>query len=524
MFKAIIGDDEKNICILLRKLVNWEQLGIRLIGEYYNGNDLLEAIRRDQPDIVVTDILMPGMNGLDIVKNCIAEEMETVFLLISGHAEFEYVHMAIQYGVENYLLKPINQQELEKNLKQICMRLNEKIVTQQNNLELIQQLHVSREIISQQFLNNFLFSPEFIERKEISELNEKYHLNFQEGGYRLIAIRPDFKMKYSSEQYRQVLRQIFKFVMENMEGAYYQVLGLYTSYEVILLINYRDEKEAAINIRQNMKAVQNHFYYYCEITFGISSRAGNLFDVSLDEAMYAVLCRNMIGRGKIIDYSGLSYFTLKIPKAAHMEKFRSSLEVQNKKGLEELFRQLHEWCSKPNLNPGSLYSLLSEMGKLLTSVIDEEFPAWEQRDRDYLLALNCATSLDMMVKVMEDLVKRYLEERQNSELAKEIKHVAIAKEYVLNHLEENITLNDISEIVFMNPTYFSTLFKKETGQNFSDYMLEQKIARAKELLKDLSLTVGEVGARVGYQNPRYFSKVFLKSVGIKPSEYRRLYM
>ena len=124
---------------------------------------------------------------------------------------------------------------------------------------------------------------------------------------------------------------------------------------------------------------------------------------------------------------------------------------------------------------------------------------------------------------MREITYSYLENQQKLELVKEIKHIAIAKEYVLNHLDENITLNDIAEIVYMNPTYFSTLFKKETGQNFSDYLVEQKILKAKELLKDLSLSISEIGSMVGYQNSRYFSKVFLKGVGIKPSEYRRLH-
>lgn len=523
MVTAIIADDEKNICILLKKLVNWDQLGIQLIGEYYNGKDLFSAIIRDQPDIVVTDILMPEMTGLDIVKNCNARGLDTVFLLISGHAEFEYVHMAIQYGVENYLLKPINQQELERNLEQICSRLNEKVMSIQNNIELVEKLQVSMEIISQQFLNSFLFSPDSIELDNIEQINERYQLHFHDGWFRILTIKPDFKMKYNGDQYKQVLRQILKFVLPNMKNEFFQVLGMQTSYHVILLINYKEEKEAAIQIRKIMDEVQNHFYYYCEVTFGISSKTTDLFRVSLKEACHAELCRTVIGCGKIIDYSGLSYFSQNIPENIYLEKYKNYMEVKNRKNLGELFLEIEGWCKKPNINPESIYDLLKLMGEILTELIEKEIPDWDKKERDYLLKLNCATTLEKMVSSMREITYSYLENQQKLELVKEIKHIAIAKEYVLNHLDENITLNDIAEIVYMNPTYFSTLFKKETGQNFSDYLVEQKILKAKELLKDLSLSISEIGSMVGYQNSRYFSKVFLKGVGIKPSEYRRLH-
>ena len=112
MYKAIIADDEIHICMLLKKLVDWESMGIEIIGQYMDGATALEAVRTCRPDIVITDIRMPKISGLDIVKTCNAEKIKCIFLLLSGHAEFEYAHMALKYNVENYLLKPVNKEEL----------------------------------------------------------------------------------------------------------------------------------------------------------------------------------------------------------------------------------------------------------------------------------------------------------------------------------------------------------------------------------------------------------------------------
>lgn len=121
------------------------------------------------------------------------------------------------------------------------------------------------------------------------------------------------------------------------------------------------------------------------------------------------------------------------------------------------------------------------------------------------------------------MVIREISAFQKLQYTKDSRYISQAKEYIYDHLDQNITLNEVAEMLYINPSYFSTLFKKETGETFSNYITQTRIGRAKELLRDLKYSISEVSTMVGYQDSKYFSKVFQKTVGIKPSKFRKLY-
>ncbi|MCI9479379.1 MAG: response regulator [Lachnospiraceae bacterium] len=190
MYKAIIADDEIHICMLLKKLVDWESMGIEIIGQYMDGAAALEAVRTCRPDIVITDIRMPKISGLDIVKTCNAENIKCIFLLLSGHAEFEYAHMALKYNVENYLLKPVNKEELENNLRQIITRLDHETKDREAQRKTEHKLRMNKELLKQQFLSNVLLVPGWLRNQDTAQVMNSYSLDFQEDGlFRVIAVK-----------------------------------------------------------------------------------------------------------------------------------------------------------------------------------------------------------------------------------------------------------------------------------------------------------------------------------------------
>ena len=244
MYKVIIADDEIHICMLLRKLIDWEKMGIEIVGEYTDGDETLKAIYEKRPDMVITDVMMPGISGLDIVKQCNADKIKCVFLLISGHAEFEYAHMAIKYNVENYLLKPVDKDELQDNLLQIIGRLQKEEEARENYNEIEHKLRKNTEILHRQFLNNIMTIPGWLGNQNLSQLMQDYDLDYDpDDMFRIIVIRCVYKAAFNEEQRRILIKQMQNYIVKIMEKHFGHIEINAIPAGIYLLINYSSEKD-----------------------------------------------------------------------------------------------------------------------------------------------------------------------------------------------------------------------------------------------------------------------------------------
>ena len=177
VLKILIADDEDRVCRLIEKLIDWEHLDISLVATAANGIEELELIQKYEPDIVITDIRMPGMDGLQVIERVVQMERHVNFIVVSGYKQFEYAYNALKYGVEDYLLKPIHKEELNKILAKICAARLEK-EKQVSDYELMEKEHkLSQEIIQNKFIATLLTQ----ENRDVVDLamaNEKYHFSF----------------------------------------------------------------------------------------------------------------------------------------------------------------------------------------------------------------------------------------------------------------------------------------------------------------------------------------------------------
>jgi two-component system response regulator YesN len=203
-----------------------------------------------------------------------------------------------------------------------------------------------------------------------------------------------------------------------------------------------------------------------------------------------------------------------------------AFEVMDQEKIKSSLEQLQDVACSDNMNPCDLFNGAKELINILESslkklYLEEEYNFNKDEYVNYLEDTKTRKELFEMVK---QIYYREIETYINISEAKERRHIRMSKQYISQHYAENITLEDIAELVFMNPVYFSVLFKKEEGVNFSNYLLHYRMTKAKQLLKDYSISITDVAGRVGYKDAKYFSKQFAKIVGIKPSEYRKLYL
>lgn len=181
MLKAIIADDEQKICQLIQKLIKWDEIGIEIVGTANNGLDAFELIFKHQPDIVITDIRMPGLNGLELIKKVKEHHLSPSFIIISGYRHFEYAHNALKYGVEDYLLKPIKKDELVATLVKISEHILLTSGRLENELRMKSILANNRDRLRQHFISSIVLESEKNTDLKMENINEEYQFKFIKG-------------------------------------------------------------------------------------------------------------------------------------------------------------------------------------------------------------------------------------------------------------------------------------------------------------------------------------------------------
>ena len=526
MLKVIIVDDEKRICQLIRRLIDWESIGLEVIAEASDGNAAFNLISKENPDIVISDIRMPGMDGLEMIEKLRAVDITPAFILISGHKQFEYAHNAIKQGVENYLLKPINKQELMENLIIIRDQILEKKGDLEEKILIKNKLDMSVSKVRKQIIEALLVNPETITSLHLHEINEIYMMNLKPGYFQIAVLKPEIKQALEMAQIDQGIRKMEAFFVKEIANVCIEVESLRTKHEIVCLLNYEDSDLFMIRLKETFSELQTRFADYYMLTLGLSKKCTDFRDISVQEGFAAIRYSLIKGKEHIIDSSKIQIPNRSVLTEEMSRNLRNLFGISDVEGIKEYFSQLRTLYLQDNNNPDNMYR---EMIKIFEILIDALKILYKNEAINITLEelidrLEQAKTLTSLLDITQEEVCFHIEEYIKIRSTKDTRYIRIAKQYVAEHYSQNISLEDIAEQVHMNSVYFSVMFKKEANINFSDYLADFRLSKAKELLKNSSISISEVGALVGYKDPKYFSKLFSKTVGIKPSDYRKLFV
>ena len=502
MRKVLIADDEQLICRMITKMIDWEGKGLKLAGTADNGLTLLQMIEDVHPDIVITDIRMPGLDGLSLIERALAVHSQLDFIIISGYKNFEYAHQALTLGVRHYLLKPIDEAELSETLDRI-IREKEKDDESRSRSEALEEERLShRQNVRQHFLNNILRSANI----GVGEETEDEDLEI------LSAIIEREEREWGCEYVNSHVKSGVVSVINYPKGA---------------RESHPDDMEGLFT--KCRKEIDKFSGY--SVTIGVGSEKGGIGETrqAIDEAVAAVKCRIRKGLGRIIFFDRLSYQKVSAeemvnPARKGIARAVESLDAEAVKNDFQLMSE--EIRANPRNSPAAVFELTEIFRDLIVEVfrdnaVDEKTAKAFADETDLLM--DRATSEPQLVQYFEDAVERFfrqiLSERRRSGQAP----VRQAKAYLSEHFRENPTLEQVSDVVGMSPAYFSTLFKKELGIGFSEYLIQLRCEEAKRLMRETGESMNRIAEDVGYLDAKYFSRIFRKTVGIKPSEYRKLY-
>lgn len=528
---VIIADDEQLICELLKSLINWEELHLELIGEAYNGIALYQEILDKHPDIVVTDISMPQMDGIELIGKIRKEGIPCHFVIVSGYRQFEYAHNALKYDVEDYILKPVDAAELNAALKKLVQKTEdvrnlskEKMASEED-----------KKLLKKFFINNGL--QEINQRKlSLQDIEGEYGIQFEEGLFRMIYVKSDF-LEWEEDYVEDSLSIQNKF-FDTFQSAFgeecFCIVSDQKSDLLRIGINYPQENENRIQdiLKEYFEHIRNFadLFKGYQLTIGVGNSYAEAYDLAKSgkEAEGAIGSRIVMGCDQILYWKNLNQpeiFLTEIEKKNFLREITREFElleiVRFEESMRDLFRVVHERFSIVPLT-----DLLAEILETFLSVEQPQFAEQINEDyirKQYIYGIHSAVSLMSLQRAVVRPIHEALEkiidcvDRQNK------KPVRTAYLYVEENYSKAIRLEDVAEQVELNPVYFSNVFKKETGQNFTDYLTDYRMKAAKELLQNTNDSINEIAEKVGYQDTRYFSKLFKKNIGIKPSEYRKIY-
>lgn len=537
MIRVIIVDDETRICKLIMNLIQWDELGMEIVGIAHNGVDALELVRTKEPHLVITDIRMPGYDGLEMIELAKTIKKELEFILISGYEEFAHAQKAMSYGVKDYLCKPIN----KENLLTALGRVHESIQTR-NRQECLEREYesIQKDVfkIRESFLRDLvLLGADQSVLYEREAINQNYYFQFREGVFRIVAIQFDSMDPAYSRQDGLAGQLAAKFELSLQNGSYDgEMIELNGNYYV--LINYaQDQKEIIHSLFQKglmeFKMSLSPLGYFVTIGYGEEITDLKELKFSLETARAAIDDRILKGTGQIIEATRSMYhpntneerylhLQKKLIKAVDLldaEKINKA--IINLK--EELFLDLknNHWLSGSALKRlvwdivDSYYITMRRNNVRIVNALEER-AMWEA-DIDH------AYSLDLLFRALIKGITLSLTKLSDGETKRNSDQIRLAKLYIEEHYMENLSLEDLGAYLGFNPSYFSTLFKKETGISFVEYVGNVRMEKAKELLMEPDLKIQDICFMVGYNDVRYFRKLFSQATGLSPKEFRRLF-
>lgn len=533
MLKILIADDEKKVGLLVKELINWDKLHLELIDIVQDGQTAYDLIMEKQPDIVITDIRMPNLSGLDLIKRITEEKVKVKFVVISGYRYFEYAQQALKYGVEDYLLKPIDDEELNRILEKVCSEElgKQKELARINQME--KRLNNSKYILHRELIDHMINQNTLT---EISEINKDYGVNLDQGFFRSLDLKVDrnIHINRNEQQEKIILQKLIQVIEKAFTGKVIDlVLSTQEYMEIMVLLNYTAENHDRMNQYINhlllqMKDYIGTFENY-EITMGVSREAGdfNKINLLLEMSREAINYRIVEGIGKRIDYNSDGSHTGLIASdiiKMNSEQLENTVDTVKRDQVCYYIRQCFANARQGQVMACEYYELARQIlnvfckkaGELYNEDMESQCSVWDE------VIKNCI-SVPSLEEYLSSILTEYLDQLIIKRKGMERKPILETLEYIKNNYSQKILLEDIAEKFGFNATYFSEMFKNETGKKFSVYLVEVRMEAAKKLLRDTRDTIYDIADQVGYKDSKFFSQQFTKTVGIKPTEYRKLY-
>ncbi|HEY2493665.1 MAG TPA: response regulator transcription factor [Paenibacillus sp.] len=505
MYKVFIVDDEPFIIEGLYDIVDWAQLGLEIVGQAENGLDALNALKVVPADILITDISMPMMNGLDLIRSVRSFQPELKVIVLSGYNEFSYLKEGLTLGIENYLLKPINLEEFKATLNMIVEKLN---ISKEKHTFNEHSIMILRDNVMYRWMRNLINPQEFQERADILGIvvNKPF--------VSVSLLRPEHSYNEVFESISNQLKSNARVIpFRDMDG------------DIVLLYNFDDPEQGENEVQDTNDKLLNGLSAYQPLYLSI----GSVEDVQAGASQSYINAKKaqeyvmIFPEEKILRYDDLKDREANADRSLLMN-WNDYVKLIMAKNKEELLARIEEDFGSlqqiEGISPGLLQDVAMEW-MIRFKMQLEEIQHAEASDlyNNHFDKIRMTSSIEELVDIMKEVASITVDS-----LARDVKSPVVQQ--VLNYIDESynadLSLKTLGDLYNIHPVYLGHLFNKEVNESFTEYINRYRIEKAKEMLRLTQMKVHEIARSVGYWETGYFYKQFKRYVGISPKEYKGL--
>lgn len=521
--KALIVDDEATTRRGLRRYIHWERFDIELVEEARDGEEALEKFQNILPDIVLSDIRMPNMDGITFSEKIHHMRPDCRIIFLSGYSDKEYLKAAIRLGAVSYVEKPINIPEIEDAISAAV----EEIRKNREN-EAVQQIYRQSEDAIQEKLFLSLMGGRKIDLELLENIGNMGIRLERDGYFRVLIVKlPREEAEDRPDVCEEKFRDVRRWLGESSCLYLFREngLGIY----LMCSDNRRDlenESQLLETLCQYIRDLLMTPQRRCFCAFGDVVSGVEDICLSYQNAVITLQSLFIFGYNKILFYKE-GYHPQVRPDEEIADQFRDALKKQDREKAVKLVRRTCDRAGFGNsVSISYLKNLLFEMLTDITREIEQWSMGLRQKEgmqQDYVWEL--MLRFETVSEIQEYLLGKIDELFEAAGLlASENKTVRQAVRVLRSqYMREELTVAEVAEQVYVTPNYLSTLFKKEMGVTVSDYLTYVRVERAKELLRSPGIKLYEAARQVGYGDPNYFTKAFKRREQMTPSEYREIY-
>lgn len=526
LYRVLLADDEEEIRTGISRKIDWAGLGFELVGQAENGADALELAEQLRPDVVLTDIRMPFMDGMELCRRLKQSLPAAKLVVFSGFDDFEYARQAISMNVSEYILKPINAPELTSVLIKLRGQLDERRIERRNMETLRRRYEESLPILRELFYTRLLDGQ--LQPDQVRERAARYEIDLPQGTWAaaliyvhgaggnenaerdellLLSVQEFFEKHFSLQDCE------IRMILYNDTGA---LLAHMASPEQIYLLTEELERLCAMA----------DSYLGTSLTVGVGRPCDGPEElhISGEGARSALDYRALTGEGTVL-YIG----DLEPDQAAWLSfeeedqrRLAAAVKLGTPDQAEEIITELMERLrsSRPSMVQYRLFCLeiATSLIKLARAAGADELFAAGSAD---LAVITTLRSLDEMGHWLTRYCRKLQETLGHQRTDSAWKTIEKAKDYIARHYSDSeLSVETLCAQLYLSPTYFSTLFKRETGMGFAAYVTEVRMNAAADLLRNSEEKTYLIAQRTGYADPNYFSYVFKRRFGVSPTKYR----
>ncbi|WP_058306530.1 response regulator transcription factor [Gracilibacillus massiliensis] len=532
MYRVVLVDDDKLVTKFLEKMIPWQESGFEVVATFQDSVKALNYFNDHTCDVLITDIGMPHMNGIELITKVKEQSGASYQVILSCHDEFHFAQQALKIGTFDYILKESMEEEdiiaVLERLKETLEQTKKNDTYQEKIKKFMKENNMS---LKSKFLETILHIPNTIKESWWQEQEELLEMDFSHESYAVaLCFIDNFDQAYTHYENERLLQFSINNVLEEVLMKYaVGVQVFYLNNKFFILFPAKQARHTTIHrmIEAALNEVQSKISSFLSLSITSVIHSGNHQREQLTEVLHELMKheeqRFYYKHGSLHYFQRREYqhnsiftsYTKEVDqlKTAILNKDKQSVSIWIQERLEQIVadkyspKAIIDWAIKLVLD---IKISLNALQHFENKPFDSMTSRMLQESENY----------QVLESLLMYIFQQYIQQVPVNDARSQHEEIIKAKRFVHQHLDQKITLKDISVHLHLNPSYFSRLFKKETGETFIEYVTRIKMEKAMEFLNHSTKTVEEISFELGFDSKSYFLKTFKKATGMSPKAYR----